>query len=57
MLGENVWLTWFEYQRFNRTTKVDAIQIMYKFDDNQITSAYFLLKETQEFIHFWKWKV
>ena len=29
MLGENVLLTGFEYQRFNGTTKVDAIHIVY----------------------------
>ena len=29
MLGENVQLTRFEYQRFNRTTKVDTIHIVY----------------------------
>ena len=29
MLGENILLTWFEYQRFNRTTKVDTIHSVY----------------------------
>ena len=29
MLGENVLLTRFEYQRFNGTTKVDTIHIVY----------------------------
>ena len=45
MLGENVLLTRFEYQRFNGTTKVDTIHIVYILD-NQITSTYSLLKES-----------
>ena len=61
MLRDNVLLVPFECQRFNGTTKADAIHVVYilvlsvHFGVDQIT--YFLWKESHEIIYFYKWKV
>ena len=55
-LGRKALLTLFECQRFNGTTKVDAIHTAYIFVLIR-SYIYFSLKESQEFINcFCKWK-
>ena len=52
MLGENILLTRFEYQRFNGTTKVDTIHIVYILVITRLHLHIPYLKESQEFVYF-----
>ena len=52
MLGENILLTRFEYQRFNWTTKVDTIHIVYILVITRLHLHTPYLKESQEFVFF-----
>ena len=56
-LSKNIPLTWFEYQWFSGTPKVDKYN-MTNITVNETPSTYFLWKKLQEFFNlFCKWKV